>query len=423
MFNRRKLLVLSFTFVAIGYLFSIATTSLSIIVLIIAWLLNYKDHNYKNIIREKKLLFPVLYIIITMISLSYSLDYASGLTDVTRQISFLLLPFIFLTVKPLDELEIIKIKRVYIYAVLVLFIISLGVAIVRQIGSYGRGGDFNWWYFYRYDFLEVFQQHPTFVTLYTIVAISFLLFQGKKLITNIKMRLFIIFFLSLGIVLCGSRIGYAISLLVAFVYVIIDLREKDRGQRKKFFLIYSLSSLAFLYAMWSVPIIKERVLYSLGYQYDYKYNPHADVSKGSAIQQGRLLLWEDALFLIKERPIFGYGTGSDRLVLRQKYKKEGHATFLKENYNAHSTYLELELIGGIFLVGSFLLMMYIVFVESYRKKDILLFIFVMIITITAITEYVFGRVQGVVFFLFFYYFLSVNQISRISFNKYKYGNS
>ena len=412
--SNRNFLIFGIAFVSIGYLFSVATTSISIIVFALAWVLNYKEHNYKHLLRDKKLLFPVFYFVLVLLGVSYSLDISQAESAITRQISFLVLPLLFLTVKPLSSTERLRVIQFYIHVISLFLLVCFVVAMARQIGFYGRGGYFNWYYFYRYDFLEVFNQHPTFVTLYAHVSISFLLFKGKQIISNRIFLFFTIAFQSLGIILYGSRIGYVIFILVLAIYVARQLFLVSRGARTKLLIIYSIAFTALLYTMWSIPIIKERILFTLGYKQEYKFNNTAAIKKGSNFEQGRLLLWQDALEVIQQRPIFGYGTGSGKKVLLKKYQKENHTIFYKEIYNTHSAYLELELAGGVFLLGSFFLMLYALYRKSISNKDLVLFIYFISIAITGITEYIFGRVQGVVFFLFFYYFLSMRSLQNHS---------
>jgi len=159
-----------------------------------------------------------------------------------------------------------------------------------------------------------------------------------------------------------------------------------------------------LITAWNIPIVKERILFTVGENYDYKYNDKEEVNLGTE-EQGRLLMWQDALELIKERPVFGYGTGASRQVLLEKYKEKGHHIFLEGKYNAHNTYLELLLWGGIVLLIVYLVYLGLLFYQSIVKKDLLLFLFFLIIVITGITETIFIA-KGIMFAAFFYCFLN-----------------
>jgi O-antigen ligase len=402
-FYKREVLVLGAAIASIGYVFSIATGSIGLMLFLLAWVLNYREVNLGVILKRSSLHLLLLFFGLLIIQVFYSLNIKQGQKDIMRFLAFIIFPLIFLTSKPFDQNERIRIVRIFVRALSMFFIICFVNAMIRQIGFWSRGGIFNWYYFYRYDFLEIFRQHPTYISMYSLLSLGFLLHEGRELFKGKAVLYSLIGIQTLAIIFYGSRIGYAIFLMLGLIYMLKNLKKTPRKIRPRAISIYLGIMIVLCGIAWTVPIVKERILYTLGYEYNYKFNDGAFIKESSPVEQGRLLLWEDAIDLIRKRPIFGYGTGSNRQVLLEKFKKVGHTLFLEKRYNVHNTYLELLLQGGIPLLITFLGMLMALFYKSFRQRDYGILSFAIIMTLTSITETIF-LAQGIAFFAFFYCF-------------------
>jgi O-antigen ligase len=401
---KRNLLVLGASLAAIGYIFSIATTSIGLILFLFTWLLNFTELNLRSIYKINRLHYLVLFFLILAIGIFYSLDLQQAQKDIVRHLSFILLPIVFLTLKPFNKREYYIVIKIYVYAVTLLFLICFANAIYRQVIFSNQGGSFNWYFFYRYDLLEIFDQHPTYVSMYGLLSLSILLDKRKIFFKKKWILLLVIFIQGLSIVLYGSRIGYIILLILIFAHIYINLKLKSKKEKGRLTLIYLLSIIILLTTSWNIPIVKERIQFTLGYQQDYKFNNQEAIKNSTPEEQGRFLLWKDAFELIKEKPLFGYGTGSNHEVLSKKYKEKGHQLFLEKRYNAHNTYLDLLLTGGIPLLLIYLSILGNLLYIGFYKKNYIVLSFFLILAITGLTETIF-RSQGIIFFAFFYCFL------------------
>jgi len=401
--NKRLLLVYGASIASIGYVFSIATTSIAIGIFLFFWLINFRELNFNFFLKLQKIHFLTLLFLLLLLGLMYSLDTSQGLKEVSKQISFLLFPLVFLTIKPFKEKERFIIKRLFIYSLSILFCLCLLNALYRQTIRTIEGSDFNWYFFYRYDFLELFNQHPTYISMYTILSIGFLLDKGKAIIKSHKTLILTLLIQGLAIVLYGSRIGYILLFIILLLFIVKDLKTKEK-KLKRYWLIGYFSVLLLVgYLSWSIPIVKERIQFTFGYQKEYKYNDKEEIKNNSPEEDGRLLLWKDAVDLISMKPIFGYGTGSNRKVLLEKYKKEGHHLFFEKRYNVHNTYLELLISGGIPLLLAFLCVLGSLAYHAKKQNDYNQITFLLIISIASMTETIFLS-QGIAFLSFFYCF-------------------
>lgn len=113
---------------------------------------------------------------------------------------------------------------------------------------------------------------------------------------------------------------------------------------------------------------------------------------------GRLTLWEQAIDMIIQSPLIGYGGFLDV------------GRFTSENrmwtYPAHTTYLQLLLDGGIVILGLFMIITIIVFNNLNRYKNNILSQIVSIGLFTIMIHYLFE--QSGLFHLFILYCIALN---------------
>ncbi len=121
----------------------------------------------------------------------------------------------------MEDRERQKIELGYIYSVAVFYIICFLTAVYRQVlFSLSHKKEINWYYFYRYDFLAVFNQHPTYVAMFALLSLSLLLFKFDSYFKKAFSYYLLIFIHVLGIILTGSRMGYIILIYIRFIIFI-----------------------------------------------------------------------------------------------------------------------------------------------------------------------------------------------------------
>jgi len=409
--SKRHILLYGTSIAAVGYVFSIATTSIGIFSMALAWLINVKEHNFNALFSKKNIVLIILFTFFLLFNLSISLDETQGKNLIFRHISLPVFALFFATIKPFNLKERLFISRFYSFSISVFISISIIYAIYRQIVFSNQGGHFNWYFFYRYDFLDLLDQHPTYVAMYTLLSLSFLLFNRKLTLSNKYINYFIILLHLLGIILIGSRIGYIILVVLILIHFYRNIRINTQKNRVKVILVYVLLLFISIGVLSKIPIVKERILFTLGYNYDYKYNSF--IKDQNPVTQGRMLLWEDAVELIIKKPFFGYGLGSNDIVLAKKYKEKNQLLFLEKEYNVHNMYLELLVAGGIFLLLLYIGILVSLLLNSISNKSYVAFSFFIIMLLTSITETIF-RVQGIVFIAFFYSFFLFSDMQRAS---------
>ena len=129
-----------------------------------------------------------------------------------------------------------------------------------------------------------------------------------------------------------------------------------------------------------------------------------DARYGFAI---RILSWDAAISLIKEKPIIGYGAGNTQKKLNNAYLERGYNYPYKENLNAHNQFLQIWLENGLLgILSSSLIFICLFGVFRNAKADSQFILMIMVILfINSLFESIFNRFSGVSFFSFWVCFI------------------
>ncbi len=128
----------------------------------------------------------------------------------------------------------------------------------------------------------------------------------------------------------------------------------------------------------------------------------------------RQTIYTEAVGLIQNSPVFGYGIGDYNDKLKQSYREKELTLLFENNYNAHNQYLSTWLIGGFFSFLAMVLLLGRNFVLSLKYKNHLLFLVVTFYTIVMFTENILEREDGVIFFSLFLNFFALLNYKSIA---------
>ena len=114
--------------------------------------------------------------------------------------------------------------------------------------------------------------------------------------------------------------------------------------------------------------------------------------------------WSLELELIEKFPFTGYGTGSEKDILKEKYfENKFYLSYLLE-LNAHNQYLSFLINTGIAGLCVYMYVLYFGFEQAIKRKDFLLLSFMIIITVVSVSENILDVNKGILFYAFFYSF-------------------
>lgn len=245
------------------------------------------------------------------------------------------------------------------------------------------GGNY---FFGRY--LSIFHQ-TVYYAMYLCAGVAVLLFAPKMFSTKLRTSLLGFFLIFIFLVSNkASVIALALILVLKLCTWNVNRSKKTIGVS-----LFAMMLAAFVFLN---PRIKESVLNIV----EGKMTLNKEARYGFAT---RLLSWDAAISLIKERPVFGYGHAATQTALNKKYQEEGYIFPLKESYNAHNLWLQSWLENGllaiIILFGIFL----VLFQKSWHNP--LFLAFVLLLLTNSLFEGMFNRFSGISFFSFLVCFI------------------
>lgn len=233
--------------------------------------------------------------------------------------------------------------------------------------------------------------HPNYVSVFFLMAIIYLLFEYKTSnLTKHYCKLFMSVFF--GILIFSYAARSAIIILVVILFIELILKKKQTILRKTItfmlLIIISISSIIFIKPLHKkVKELSSREYYELPYK---KYPTSFQI---------RLGLYDCSLPIIKENWTFGKGVVSFENATNQCYSKFNNVEEIK--YNSHNYYLFLLGSGGVFCLLSFFCMLFWHLTRSIKYQDYTYLYFILVISITMLTEDFLSRIYGVVFTMFF----------------------
>ena len=120
------------------------------------------------------------------------------------------------------------------------------------------------------------------------------------------------------------------------------------------------------------------------------------------IDEPRLARWEAIGEIIKKSPVIGFGLGSEKKLLKEKYfEKKLYISYMNE-FNTHNEYLSFLLKTGILGLALFLYVLYVGFATAWHNKDPLFLSFIVLIAVVCVSENLLDLNKGIFFYSFFF---------------------
>lgn len=334
---------------------------------------------------QQKLWLPLcaygLFFIFIVTGTFYSHHIGKAIADWECKLWFLGAPLFLFPLLPF-------LHRKHWVSLLILFVMSnLAVTVGNIVWSaaiFAQTGD-KMQFFYKNatHFFGEFPTHPSYLAMYS--CFSWLIcaeFIRKNIIAEHK-TLKIIFFAALiiffiGIMLLQSKAGILALGFIVLLSMILFLNNK-----KKRLIITLVSIVAFIpvFAYLSTfPRETNRINDSITtFQNGNKSNPSDGTTQ-------RMIIWETAFALSIENMPFGVGTGDVSETLQNAYFQKGYTYMYHRELNCHNQYLQTAIGLGIAGLLALLVWLVIPFYSAIKKKDALLFGFIIIVAMNMLVE-------------------------------------
>ena len=339
-------------------------------------------------------LYYLIFICITVLSLTYTKDLNYGFKSLETMTSLIIMPFLVLVLKKTITREKVNyLVDSYIAGLLIYILISLIILLIRwdikDITSYIKTDTITGTSSYLH-LSPILQK--SYISMYLVWAIALILWRltnskDKRpfLFSVVPIVVFFIFVFALG-----SRAAMLTMLIVIIFYLLKFLKK---------------------YSLWiTIPItLAIGFLLITGLLKFTRIGETVKALKEDLTSDKRIPQWISAVEVVNKAPIFGYGVGDGLNELIRQHEENGFEEDVKLRSNAHNQFLETATQTGIFGVVSLLLILLVPLLISIKHKQGLLFLIVSIIFINMLFESLLVRIAGVLFIAFWMNFVSIVQ--------------
>jgi O-antigen ligase len=408
-----------YLFIALAFTIPVFGKLLSPIIILIGlnWILelNFRE-KWRRIIENKTakklMLFTSLYLIYligTLYTENTSHAEAGAFFDLEIKLSFLLFPVFFATI------DFTKVRKDFYNRIRYAFILGCVVSTLLMF-------NFAVFQYFQLKTTDVFyytqlaiRQHPSYLALYytfaIVMTIIWMAEKPKQEAFKRNAAITLILYLQVFIVLLSSKAGI---LVVAATYVVFFLfyvlfKRKKTGISS---IIAATGILTLFITLMLFPKSSGR-FYAAQQAVESDLNVQKQTAESSV---ARLLVWESALEVIKQHPVFGVGTGDVKPELIKKYKEKGITLAIEQELNTHNQFLQTWLATG--LPGLIILILCFILPAIYaiRHKEVTYFLFLSMLVMHMLVESMLERQAGIVFYGFFnaLLFYSVSHYNRRS---------
>lgn len=352
--------------------------------------------------------------VIYLLSLLYTSNMNYGIKSTVQLIQLLLIPFL-LNFRIPDK-NISRLKDIFIVSVIFSLLFFIGRAFINSLVFSSDGLIFNFYnenvpygsYFYYTELVK--PHHPSYYAMYLLLAIV-LVFPQKWTELTIQRKVFSIVsitLLILGVFLCSSRAGILSAIIIIFILLFKLIRKSSSYYLSIIILAFTAFALYYLITNPRINTIYRYI--NSFYQGETEQQTYLE---SNAMM--RLKIWP---VLIKDfegyEIIIGKGIGDTKQDMMECYKREGIMFAFDEKLNAHNQYIQTLYAVGLLGLAVLLYILSYAFWLSFKYRNLVLFLFLVIISVNFMFESVLERGGGVMFFIFFIVLFTEKHIERRS---------
>ncbi len=338
-------------------------------------------------LRHRNLLTMWLFFVLTVFSAVFSDNKQEAVFSIEVKLSLLLFPWLFFCFTWPPQI----LKRCVVAFVSGCFFACVYL-IFRALFYFWNGHP-------EYFFYTLFSDliHASYFAMYLILAIVIVvLFYHRWFSTQksvlISSWVFVAVFV-ISIFLCSSKLGI-LSFFVAMPLLLLHKWRALMNLRRAGFIVLSLLAVLLIAkGLFPESLNRMRSITSVPQNIDKTSSESTTV---------RLLIWQQAIGLIRQDFVTGTGVADVNDDLYAAYEKEGMTGAFEHRLNAHNQYLQTFLGMGI---GGFVLLLLLTVAQAVKgvfKRNFLLFVFSLLIVLNFLVESMLQTAAGVLFFSFFY---------------------
>lgn len=333
--------------------------------------------------------------IVTLTGLAYSPDRKQGTEDLLRQSPLLLFPFFLL----LSQFPVYHYRKnlleIFGFTCVIVILYLFFDALYTIVSFHLPFSALFSIAFINHNFSRPIEMHATYLSMYLGLSLAFFM-QCFLEAQTLKRR--ILYGIAMIILLAGMFQLASRSVLIAtiFIFVIAFPLFLPKGIIRLRFIAVSLTiSLLALAGILTINSFKNRYVTELK-------NDLTNVAMSNEALEPRLKRWEFVMELIRQKPVMGYGSGTERRVLKDIYFENRFYNSFLHGLNAHNQYLSNWLKTGIWGLAILLASLVYGLLWAWKKKDVLFASFMLYCCIVSFSENIFDVSKGIFFYAIFY---------------------
>jgi len=231
---------------------------------------------------------------------------------------------------------------------------------------------------------------------FAIIILLYNLMYSANILFKKNLQIGMICFFVLYTYHLSSKAGLITLLLTLVLFVLLTPREKPKALYKVFLILTIITSFIIVFKTNTRMQAMKKDIAKL----DTK------IIDNTSSSNLRLKVFKSSVFMIRNNFLFGVGTGDVQDELNKYYKSANYnEDFLEQNLNAHNEIFQTVMTLGLPGIISLLSIFVFGFWKALKSKKVLLFFFLVIVLSNLAFESMLKRQAGVIFFVFFMYFL------------------
>lgn len=357
-------------------------------VVLVVWFLGWiVEGRYKHVylnFKQSKLFYKnsIIHVFLFLLSLSLTLFYTDDLLNgkvrIETQTVLWFFPVFFLGMKDLLRRSFNKILYSFVFISIISCCTCWGVSFYELFTS----GVWNPYYSHFSFYL-----HPSYHAMYLSIAAYYLLYNILQKQKYIFLQLILLIILSITIICLSSKAGifafFAMLISTSCLYVFSQRNYKQ-------FLTICIPILILLFVV-------------------IKYNPRMqtltnsmerELKSDSSLRMARVNIWHEAYSTVQDHLLLGNGIGDADNLLLERFQKGNYPKSFYQ-FDCHNQYLEYVLIGGVFTLFVFLIILCYPLLYAVICKDYLFIAFIIMVMVHFCVETMLTIAHGLMFFAFF----------------------
>ncbi|MFD0750597.1 O-antigen ligase family protein [Mucilaginibacter calamicampi] len=364
-------------------------------VILISFALHLLIHLHKPLFKPLDIVLTSAFFV-TLISTLYTTNLPGAYSELALDIPILIIPMLFCLATVVLKQYRDKLLQGFTW-VCVATVVYLYADAIRLIKYYQLpySAIFSA-AFTNHNFSAPIDMHATFFAMQIAIAlvyvIAYLIREKSKYGLYIPCALILV----AGLMqLCSKSVFFALLLIVNIAIPCFLLQQKKRW---RYIAATAAISVLLLAVVFSIGTLRTRYITDLS----------ADLSHSASGQllDSRMARWSVVTNVIKQSPVFGHGAGTETAILHEQFFKQKYYSSFLKNLNAHNQYLSFLFKSGIWGLLTYLGTLVYGFNKAIKRKDLLFFTFMLLVSLISLSENLLDVDKGVFFYGIFFSFFA-----------------